>query len=42
MSQTMEAQRWEEFRQTVSAEFHQKFQEPIEHARDVYITIGSV
>ena len=42
MSQTMKAQGWEEFRQTVSAEFHQKFHEPLEHVRDVHITIGTI
>ena len=41
MRQAMDGQRWEAFRQTVSTEFHQKFKEPLEHARDVHITIGN-
>ena len=41
MRQTMDAQQWEAFRQTVSTEFQQRFKEPLEHARDVHITIGN-
>ncbi len=41
MRQTLEDRRWQEFRQTASAEFHRRFTNPIEHVRDAHIAIGT-
>ena len=41
MRQTIAPPQWDEFRRTVSVEFHQRFSDPIEHVRDVHITIGT-
>lgn len=41
MRQTMDAKRWEQFKQTLSAEFYARFKDPIEHAGDVHIAIGT-
>ena len=41
MRQTMDAGRWEQFKQTVSAEFCARFKDPIDHTRDVHIAIGT-
>jgi hypothetical protein len=41
MRQTIAAQEWDKFRQTASTEFRRKFSDPLEHARDVHITIGT-
>lgn len=41
MRQTIAAQEWDKFRQTASTEFHRKFSDPLEHARDAHITIGT-
>jgi hypothetical protein len=31
MRQTMDAKRWEQFKETLSAEFYARFKNPIEH-----------
>lgn len=41
MRQILEGRRWQEFRQTVSTEFHRRFADPIEHARDAHIATGT-
>ncbi len=41
MRQTLDRDRWEQFNNALSAEFHGKFQDPIEHVRDVHIAIGT-
>ena len=41
MRQTLNAQRWEEFKRTLVAEFYRRFTDPIEHTRDVHIAIGT-
>ena len=41
MQQTLPANRWEEFNRALSDEFHARFQDPIEHVRDVLIAVGT-
>jgi len=41
MRKTLTADRWEAFTRAVSADFYGKFQDPIEHARDVHIAVGT-
>ena len=41
MRQTLDADRWEAFKRAVSADFYGRFQDPIEHVRDVHIAIGT-
>lgn len=40
MRQIMDTPRWEQFKQTVSAEFS-RFKDPIDHIRDVHIAVGT-
>lgn len=39
--QTLDRDRWEQFNSTLSAEFYGKFQDPIDHVRDVHIAVGT-
>jgi ubiquinone/menaquinone biosynthesis C-methylase UbiE len=41
MRHNLDAPRWERFRQTAAAEFHRRFKDPIDHARDVFMAIGT-
>jgi ubiquinone/menaquinone biosynthesis C-methylase UbiE len=41
MRQALDARQWDEFQRTVSAGFRRKFNDSIEHARDVHITVGA-
>jgi hypothetical protein len=41
MRQTLDPRRWEEFERRLSADFYGRFQDPIEHVRDVHIAIGT-
>jgi ubiquinone/menaquinone biosynthesis C-methylase UbiE len=41
MRQTLDSKRWEEFERAVSADFYARFQDPIEHVRDVHIAVGT-
>jgi ubiquinone/menaquinone biosynthesis C-methylase UbiE len=41
MRQTLDRDRWEQFNNALSAEFYGKFQDPIDHVRDVHIAIGT-
>ena len=42
MRQTLDRERWERFKQTVSAEFRRAFPDPIEYTRDVHIAVGQL
>jgi ubiquinone/menaquinone biosynthesis C-methylase UbiE len=39
MRQTLADHRWEEFNRALSADFHGRFKDPIEHVRDVHIAV---
>jgi len=41
MRQTLVPKRWEEFEQALSADFYERFKDPIEHVRDVHIAVGT-
>jgi ubiquinone/menaquinone biosynthesis C-methylase UbiE len=40
--QVLGADRWEEFRQTMTEEFDRRFKNPIEYARDFYVAVAQV
>ena len=39
LRQTLSADRWQEFKRAMSADFYATFQDPIEHVRDVHIAV---
>jgi ubiquinone/menaquinone biosynthesis C-methylase UbiE len=41
MRQTLDPKRWEEFERALSADFYERFKDPIEHVRDVHIAVGT-
>ena len=41
MRQTLDKNRWEEFKREVAADFYARFPDPIEHTRDVHIAVGT-
>ena len=41
MRQTLAPERWEEFERALSADFYERFKDPIEHVRDVHIAVGT-
>jgi ubiquinone/menaquinone biosynthesis C-methylase UbiE len=41
LRQTLDPRRWVEFQRALSADFHARFRDPIEHVRDVHIAVGA-
>ncbi len=41
MRQSLDGARWKDFNETVSSDFYARFEDPIEHVRDVHIAVGT-